>query len=162
LGSGFSANPWPAEHSQGRCPDGLPKYYGPDNLPGSVRSLVDRLLPALVEGAHPALVALRQQIPHLRVTKAELTGVGFFVDFALDANVALADPPDFVGGDAIIRLAGGSVPAGCVLFVRNGRVATLEGYTNGDDQWTEDAEVIAVEDVSPIARLGDAARLPSF
>jgi len=127
-----------------------PKQYGPDEVPEAVLELLERLLPALVEGGHPALVALQQQVPHLRVTKAEMTGVEFFVHFDLDRDVPLAQPPTFAGGDAIIRLAGETVQAGCVLFVRDGRIAMLEGYTYGDDKWAEDAQVVSVEAIIPI------------
>jgi hypothetical protein len=126
-----------------------PKFYGPDDMPEAVRFLVERLLPPLVEGSHPALVALQQQIPQVRIAKVELTGVGFFVDFEDAGNAPLAEPANFVGGNAVITVAGATAPAGCVLFVSNGRISLLEGYTCGDDIWPEDAEV-SVEDVIPI------------
>jgi hypothetical protein len=127
-----------------------PKYYGPDDLPPAVQSLVERLLPALVQGDHPTLSVLQRQLPQLRVTKAELTGHGFFVDFEFAGEAPLAEPPNFAGGNAVIQLAGPAVHAGCVLFVRNGRITMLEGYTYGDDAWTEETEVVSVDDVVPI------------
>ena len=79
-----------------------------------------------------------------------MTGVGFFVHFDFDGDVPLAQPPTFSGGDAIIRLAGATIQAGCVLFVRDGRIAMLEGYTYGDDKWAEDEEIVSVEAIIPI------------
>jgi hypothetical protein len=79
-----------------------------------------------------------------------MTGVGFFVHFDLEGDVPLAQPSNFAGGDAIIRLEGGTVQAGCVLFVRDGRLACLERYTYGDDRWVEDAQVVSVEAIIPI------------
>ena len=127
-----------------------PKVYGPDHVPPAVQTLVDRLLPALLEGAHPALACLRQQLRYLRVAKVELTGAGFYVDFEVAGEVPLADPPNFAGGGADIRLRDFALPAGCVLFVRQGRIATLEGYTYGDDEWSSGAEVVSVEHVLPV------------
>ena len=95
-------------------------------------------------------MALQQQIDHLRVSKAELTGAGFYVDFDVDGDVPRAVPPNFAGGAAVIRLTGATVPAGCVLFVREGRIGTLGGYTYGNDTWTEDVDVVSVDDVLPI------------
>jgi hypothetical protein len=34
--------------------------------------------------------------------------------------------------------------------VRDGRLSFLEGFTYGDDQWAEDARVLAVKDVVSI------------
>jgi hypothetical protein len=128
-----------------------PKCYGPDDVPVAVRTLVERLLPALVAGDHPALLVLQQQLAQLRVTKAELTGCGFFVDFELAEEVPLAEPPNFTGGHAVIRLEPQAVEAGWVLFVRNGRIDMFEGYTYGDDAWTEEMEIVSVGDVVPIS-----------
>jgi hypothetical protein len=43
--------------------------------------LIDELLPALVEGEHPTLVALRAQLASLQVMRVELSGFGFHADF---------------------------------------------------------------------------------
>ena len=127
----------------------FPKEYQPDEAPEAVRQLVNQLLPLLIEGDHPALAALRQQLPRLRTTRVELTGSGFYVDFDVPGEVPLAEPPNFAGGDAVITRAGFTVPAGCVLFVRKGRLATLEGYTYGES-WPDDAVVLSIEDVVPV------------
>jgi hypothetical protein len=36
------------------------------------------------------------------------------------------------------------------LFVRGGRLATLEGYTFGDDAWPDNAVILSIGDVFPI------------
>ena len=124
--------------------------YQPDEAPSAVLALADRLVPLLIRGDHPALAALRQQLPRARVNQVEMTGVGFYIDFEVPADVALTEPANFAGGHAEIGLAGADYPAGCVLFVRNGRLATLEGYTNADELWPEDAVVVSVENVVPV------------
>jgi hypothetical protein len=119
-------------------------------FPRKYLALVARLLPSLIEGDHPALVALREQFRCARIREVELTGVGFYVDFDVPSHAPLADPADFAGGNATITLDGAANGAGCVLFVRDGRLASLEGYTYGDP-WPEDARIISVEDIMPVS-----------
>jgi hypothetical protein len=128
----------------------FPKKYQAGDAPASVLRLVGELLPQLVEGDHPALAALRLQVPQVRISEVELTGSGFYADFELPASVPLAKPLDFAGGDAVIKFVGAPHQGGCVLFVRGGRLATLEGYTYGDDIWAEDAVVTSISDVVPV------------
>jgi hypothetical protein len=70
--------------------------------------LLSVLLPQLIEGAHPAMEALRAQYRVAAITEVELTGVGFFVDFEVPPGPALTDPRNFTGGHADITLAGAS------------------------------------------------------
>jgi hypothetical protein len=128
----------------------FPKKYAADAAPASVLGLVARLVPPMLEGEHPALAALRAQFSKATITSVEMTGVGFFVDFAVPSDIPLAEPQNFAGGDAVIALAGAAAPAGCVLHVRDGRLTTLEGYTF-DEAWPEDAEILSVTDVAPIS-----------
>jgi hypothetical protein len=132
----------------------FPKKYGADDAPIEVLRLAERLIPLLIEGEHPALSALRQQLPSARVKQVELTGVGFFVDFEIPPDAPVAEPANFAGGDARITVQGVKNGAGCVLFIRGGRLATLEGYTYGDDPWPENAVVLAIDDVFPVVPAG--------
>ena len=59
----------------------FPKKFGPSDIPPSVKTLVETLLPQLLHGAHPALAALREQLRRARVTQVEMTGAGFYADF---------------------------------------------------------------------------------
>jgi hypothetical protein len=126
-----------------------PKQYSAEGAPPTVIELTNRLVPQLIEGAHPALAVLREQFGRARINQVELTGSGFFVDFDVPPDLPLAEPRDFAGGDAVIRLVGADTPAGCVLFVRGGRLATFEGYTYGPE-WSAETLVASVEDVVPI------------
>ena len=81
---------------------------------------------------------IRQQLAHASVTKREFTGVGFFTEFALPADVSVSRdlPDETIGG------VGASFPsvqhgAGFLLFIRSGVVTMLEGFTYADDQWPE-------------------------
>ncbi len=127
----------------------FPKKYGPTEVPSSVETLVAALVPRLLDGPHPALAALREQFRKARITEVEMTGVGFYADFAVPADAPLAEPSDFAGGHADIKLSGAQHGAGCVLFIRDGRLTTLEGYTY-DDTWELDARVLEINTVVPI------------
>lgn len=128
----------------------FPKKYEAGSAPSEVLSLVNRLIPQLIVGDHPALIALREQFRRATISEVEMTGHGFYVDFSTPPEAPLATPADFAGGNAEIVLEGATAGAGCVLFVRDGRLATLEGYTFGDEGWAENARVLAVKNVEPV------------
>jgi hypothetical protein len=127
----------------------FPKRYLADKAPTEVLILVDRLVPSLISGDHPALGTLREQFRRARVKEVELTGAGFYVDFEIPADSPLTEPRNFTGGSASITLEGANHGAGCVLFVRDGRLVMLEGFTY-DDLWPEHARVLAIENIIPI------------
>jgi hypothetical protein len=126
-----------------------PKKYEAAGAPQELLELVARLMPLLLEGQHPAVAVLREQYKLSRVGAVELTGVGFFVSFEVSIDAPLCDPLRFAGGHVKIEAAGVQHGAGCVLFVRDGRLATLEGYTYADE-WPEHPKVLALTDAVPI------------
>lgn len=128
----------------------FPKKYDGASAPSEVLVLVNRLVPQLIVGDHPALIALREQFHRASIAEVEMTGHGFYADFEIPADAPLAIPSDFTGGNAEIALEGATAGAGCVLFVKSGRLATLEVYTFDDEGWAENARVHAVENVEPI------------
>jgi len=128
----------------------FPKTYSAADAPVEVLQLAKRLVPLLLEGAHPALSALRQQLLGARVKQVELTGVGFYLDFDVPSDAPLAEPANLSGGDAKITLQGFEIPAGCVLFVRGGLLETLEVYTYGSNAWPARLLVEAIDDVFPL------------
>jgi hypothetical protein len=111
--------------------------------------LAKRLVPMLIDGEHPALAILREQYRRAEIRSVELSGVGFFVNFAIPLDAPRVRPADLAGGAAKIDLEGALHGAGCILFVRDGRLAMLEGFTY-DDAWSESAAVLGVSDVVPL------------
>jgi len=82
-------------------------------------------------------VALQYQAAS--VTSRELSGVGFFSNFAVPDDVPRIVPSSFeVTVDATLR---DGPDVGFTLFVRDGRIAFLEGYTFGDTPWPEQARI---------------------
>lgn len=128
-----------------------PKTYSPEEVPASVRVLLQEVLPRLLEGDHPALALLRKQLREVTVTEVDLSGVGFFAHLVVPPAMPTADPARIVGGDAEIVLSGVEHGAGCVLFVDDGRLSMFEGYTYGGEEWTEGTEVVSIGRVTPVA-----------
>lgn len=128
-----------------------PKTYSPEEAPRSVRVLLDEVLPRMLQGEHPALAVLREQLREVTVTEVELSGVGFFARLVVPPEMPTADPLRIVGGDAELVLSDVEHGAGCVLFVDGGRLSMFEGYTYGGEQWTEGTEVVSIGRVTPIA-----------
>jgi hypothetical protein len=128
----------------------FPKRFDWRDAPADILKLVDQLMPLLLAGEHPTLKVLRDQFRVSRVRSVEFSGVGFFAEFEVPVNAVTVTPSRIVGGEAKIELAGVEHGAGCVLFIDNGRLAMLEGYSYGSEPWLETTEVIAVSDVLSI------------
>ena len=93
----------------------------------------------LLEGDSIIAPELRAQYAVARVEGRESTGVGFFIDFAVPAEAPRIVPPDLeFGADAILT---DGTAVGFILFVRDGALTMLEGYTFGDDPWPVDARI---------------------
>jgi hypothetical protein len=133
-----------------------PKKYTGDSAPAQIVELVGRLIPALLSGQQPVHAVLLEQFNQATIREIELTGVGFFVEFDTPTDVPLTTPSDITGGHAEIVLEGVPNGAGCILWVCEGRLSTLEGFTYGDEGWPDDARVVRIENVIPICTNGAA------
>ena len=128
-----------------------PFTYSPaSEIPEKQVKMVHDLTSLLLDGEHSTLEVLRTQLAESTVTRLEWTGAGFFADFLIPETLPLSEPGDLTGGSAFLTVEGLPHGAGCVLFVRNGVLDMLEGYTYGDGEWAEDAEIVGIADVEPI------------
>lgn len=127
-----------------------PKTYSPADAPKELLDLTARLMPLLLAGDHPMSVLLREQYVRAAIREVELTGVGFFIEFEVPGDVARTDPANVTGGNVHIEVEGLKHGIGCLLFVRDGVIATLVGYTFGDDEWPEHPMVGELRDEVPI------------
>ncbi len=103
-------------------------------MPRNVMGLAAVVVPKFLVADHPGIEALRAQYGRCRITTAEMTGVGFFVHYAVPDDAPAVIPRDFAGGDAEIHIARLKHPAGCVRFVRDGKLRMFEVYIV-DDHW---------------------------
>jgi len=109
-----------------------------------LNELEQAVLDKLLGGDHPILSALRVQAKRVRVVRRKCTGVGFFCDFDVPQDVPrLTQKTDFHFGDVTATVDGLTHGAGFVLFVRNGHLAVLEGYTY-DEPWPQGLHNVAL------------------
>jgi hypothetical protein len=93
----------------------------------------ETVLATMLTGDHPVLATLREQSKHGRVANRTHSGVGFFCEFELSSDAPLVRG-NFHIGDVHADLKGLAHGVGLVLFIREGRLSMLEGYTY-DEPW---------------------------
>ncbi|MEX1107579.1 MAG: hypothetical protein WEC00_01590 [Dongiaceae bacterium] len=95
------------------------------------------MLAKLLAGDHPFLAALRSQAEKARLISRNYTGAGFYCTFSVPPDVpSLAQCLDFQLGDVNAMIGGLKHGAGFVVFVRGGRLDTLEGYSY-EESWPD-------------------------
>src|SRR5271154_2912525 len=89
---------------------------------------------------------LRAQLPYLSVRQFERSAMGFFTEFdvASGANPLTATPNLEIGNDVVATSPEVEVGIGFLLFVRNGFIDMLEGFTLTSDDWTKDESQIQI------------------
>ena len=77
---------------------------------------------------------LRSQLESCRVKSRELTGVGFFTELEVDSSLPAAQIKSGTVqvGSAEARVQGLKYGAGFTLFITNGYLDMLEGYSYGE------------------------------
>lgn len=95
------------------------------------RAVMDKLL----EGDEPESIALRAQWHAATVASRDYSGVGFFTELKVPAELTLPDkPPRLTISGVIAFIEGIPHGAGFVVFVKDGLLDTLEGFTY-DGEW---------------------------
>jgi hypothetical protein len=125
------------------------KMYALADAPVELLKLTSRIMPLLLAGEHPTSAILRAQYMRSEVKEVELDKVGFFVHFAVPPDVSRAIPPTMAGGQVMIEVESVEGGAGCVLFVNDGVISTLEGYTYGAT-WPEHPVVLGLLNAVPL------------
>ena len=83
--------------------------------------------------AHPEQRDLIQaQLDQATVSSRRKTWFGFFLNFAVSPSV-LFEPADFELNDVYAEIEGLDYGAGFLLFIRNGKIAFLEGHSHDED-----------------------------
>jgi hypothetical protein len=119
--------------------------------------LEQAVLHALLDGAHPALDALRDQLPGLAVVHRIVTPTTFSTVLRPGRGAPRAPIParravlDDLHAD-VPGLTGGAAFA---LFVEDGWLARLEGSTFGDEPWPEDLAGFTLHHDDPERDLSD-------
>jgi hypothetical protein len=100
----------------------------------TLTSFEQAVLDKLLAGDDPALAILREQARHASLRSREMTGVGFHCHFDVPDNAERLGHEKFHLGDVNASVSGLAHGAGFVLFVEDGRLAMLEGYSY-DEPW---------------------------
>lgn len=91
------------------------------------------VLDKLLAGGAPLLIALREQASQATVSSRQYTGAGFYCSFELAPDVVpLKTPYECEIGDVDASIDGLEHGAGFLVFVREGRLSMLEGYSYGE------------------------------
>jgi hypothetical protein len=119
--------------------------------------LEQSVLHALLDGAHPALVALREQLPGLVVVRRVATPTSFCTVLRPGRGAPRASirARHAVLDDLSADIPGLSGGAAFALFVEEGRLVRLEGSTYGDEPWPEDLAGFTLHPDDPERDLSD-------
>jgi hypothetical protein len=101
-------------------------------------ALETAVLTKLFCGDHAGLSALRRQLSIAKVASRKMTGVGFYTTFTLPPETLRAPvrPGKLCFGDVEAKLPALRNGAGFVVYVEEGMLHMLEGYTY-DEPWPE-------------------------
>jgi hypothetical protein len=119
--------------------------------------LEQSVLHAFLDGAHPALVALREQLPGLAVVRRIATPTSFSTLLRPGRGASRAP---IRTGHAVLDDLSADIPglpggAAFALFVEDGRLARLEGSTYGGEPWPEDVAGFTLHPDDPERDLSD-------
>lgn len=98
----------------------------------TLTNLEKAVLSKLLDGDHPVLALLRQQVKFCRCSKREMTGVGFYTELNVGTFTGPRPELDLTFGDVDAEIDGLQFGAGFVLYVESGLLVMLEGYTFGE------------------------------
>jgi hypothetical protein len=94
----------------------------------------------------PALApALEAQLALASVTGRENSGRGFFTMIAVADAAPRVDSPRVLGNETQARIAGLDYGLGIILFMEDGRLDLLEGFTYGESLAALDLSALAFE-----------------
>ena len=108
------------------------------------KELANQVMKMLFSGDEDVLLTLREQYESAVIVSEEDTGVGFFIRYQVDSTIRIGEEfkATFQIGDIDGEIDGIDGAVGFVLFIKDGYLTMLEGYTNGIDKWPEmDTEI---------------------
>ncbi|MBZ9864247.1 hypothetical protein LB515_02550 [Mesorhizobium sp. CA15] len=103
-----------------------------------LNALESAVLQKMLDGDHPVLRALRNQLGKLSVESRKYTGSGFFVSLLVENGVPPVNiPRNHVRfGDVHATIDGLAYGAGFILSIDHGYMRVLEGYSY-EESWPE-------------------------
>ncbi|HVS09242.1 MAG TPA: hypothetical protein VMS76_05145 [Planctomycetota bacterium] len=95
--------------------------------------LEEAVLRTFLDGDHPVLAALRDHLAACWVSDRYYTGVGFYTDLEMPPETRAAPIDAGHIGDVTAQIEGLDHGAGFILFIADGRLSLLEGFSYGGD-----------------------------
>jgi len=106
----------------------------------TLKLLEKQVLQKFLFGENEILDILRKQVLMASVSSREMTGVGFFTKFVIPSDAQrILSHTKFILSDVIGTASNVKDGVGFVLFIGNGVLATLEGYTY-DEPWPNEIQ----------------------
>jgi hypothetical protein len=103
----------------------------------SLTPLEKAVLDKLLDKAGEPFETIRRQLSVVTLAKRNFTEVGFYIEFVLLTEAQVKrDAPDMTLGGIGAEFPGLEHGAGFVLFIRQGVMSMLEGFTF-DEKWPE-------------------------
>jgi|SRR5215813_7272997 len=99
--------------------------------------LEQAVMEKLLDGDNPILRDLRKQFGEIEGVERRFTGAGFFTKFRLAPEARPLSKKSLTFGDVAATIPELKNGAGFLLFVRDGILNQLEGYTYGESWPTE-------------------------
>lgn len=104
-----------------------------------------KLIEMLLYGEDEVFIKLKKQYDTAKIASRDFSDVGFFTRFSIPQSDDLCtDRKSFYIGDVDGMVDGIEGAVGFVLFVKDGYISMLEGYTNAIDKWPKSYDVIAL------------------
>jgi hypothetical protein len=103
----------------------------------NLTKLENQVLEKLLHGPDEVLTILRQQVKQMQVSSRKMTGVGFFTKFVVSPDVCVPGRPTFKLGDVNGAADNVNHGLGFLLYVKDGALSMLEGYTY-DEPWPDE------------------------
>jgi hypothetical protein len=107
-------------------------------MPDDLKPLERDVIATVLRPDHPVMSALRRQLERCQVASRRFTGVGFFttLDVAPEVEPAPVRPGTMDLGDVTATIEGLEHGVGFVLFVKDGVLDVLEGFSY-DEPWPD-------------------------
>lgn len=105
------------------------------------RKLIEDVMNMLLEGNSEELVKLKKQYKKAKL-KEEVSKVGFYINFDINDKTDNIDNKTFQIGDVYGTVNNQFASVGFVLFIKEGQILMLEGYTDGIiNEWPDDNKI---------------------
>jgi hypothetical protein len=114
------------------------KKYSAYTMPEEFEKFEDDVMKVILSEDEKFRNILEKQYKSAKIINREFTGVGFFTDFEIqDKTLKIENNPNFELGNIQAQLKKIEYGVGFVLFIRDGFITFLEGYTY-DEPWPDD------------------------